>query len=196
MSHFVPIVLEQTPRGERSYDIFSRLVKDRIVFIGTPIDDNLANLVVAQLLFLESEDQTKPINIYINSPGGSVVAGLAILDCARFIKAPVVTTCLGQAASMGAVLLAAAGNKGMRFALPNARIMIHQIRGGAEGTGTDMEIQVKEATRLKKILNELLAESSGQSIKKVTQDCERDYFMSAEEALKYGLIDDILKPRK
>ncbi|MEO2068195.1 MAG: ATP-dependent Clp endopeptidase proteolytic subunit ClpP [Desulfurobacteriaceae bacterium] len=194
LNQYVPIVIEQTGRGERAYDIYSRLLKDRIILLGTPIDDHIANLIVAQLLFLEAEDPEKDIYLYINSPGGVVTAGLAIYDTMQYIKPDVVTICLGQAASMGAVLLAA-GAPGKRFALPHARIMIHQPLGGFQGQATDIEIHAKEILRLKKILNEILAKHTGQSIRKIEKDTDRDFFMSAEEAQKYGLIDKVLTKR-
>ena len=194
LNQFVPIVIEQTGRGERAYDIYSRLLKDRIIMLGTPIDDHVANLIVAQLLFLEAEEPEKDIYLYINSPGGVVTAGLAIYDTMQYIKPDVVTICMGQAASMGAVLLAA-GAKGKRFALPHSRIMIHQPLGGFQGQATDIEIHAKEILRLKKILNEILSKHTGQSLRKIEKDTERDYFMSAEEAMKYGLIDKVLTKR-
>ncbi len=190
-SYLIPIVVEQTGRGERSYDIYSRLLKERIIFIGSEITDDLANLVVAQLLFLQSEDATKDVSVYINSPGGSVTAGLAIYDTMQFLKCDVVTYCIGQAASMGAVLLTA-GTKGKRHALPGARIMIHQPWGGAQGTASDIHIQAQEILRLKEHLNGILAKHTGKSLKVVTKDTDRDFFMSAEEAAKYGLVDDVL----
>jgi ATP-dependent Clp protease protease subunit len=191
----MPMVIEQTHRGERAYDIYSRLLKDRIVFLGTPIDDDVANVVIAQLLFLESEDPDKDIHVYINSPGGSVTAGLAIFDTMQYVKAPISTICLGQAASMGAFLLSG-GAKGKRFAVPNARIMIHQPMGGFQGQATDIEIQTKEILRLKAKLNELLASHTGQPLDKIVKDTERDYFMGAEEAKAYGLIDEVFVRRK
>ncbi len=194
VSQLVPIVVEQTPRGERAYDIYSRLLKDRIVLLGFPIDDHVANLIVAQLLFLESEDPDKDIYMYINSPGGVVTAGLAIYDTMQYIKPDVCTICMGQAASMGAFLLAA-GTKGKRYALPSSRIMIHQPLGGFQGQATDIEIHAKEILRLKKYLNEKLAEFTGKPVKKIEKDTERDYFMSAEEAKEYGLIDKVLTKR-
>ena len=194
LNQFVPIVIEQTGRGERAYDIYSRLLKDRIIMLGTPVDDHVANLIVAQLLFLEAEDPEKDIYLYINSPGGIVTAGLAIYDTMQYIKSEVVTICMGQAASMGAVLLAA-GAKGKRFALPHSRIMIHQPLGGFQGQATDMEIHAKEILRLKKTLNEILSKHTGQSLRRIEKDTERDYFMSAEEAMKYGLIDKVLTRR-
>jgi ATP-dependent Clp protease protease subunit len=191
----MPMVIEQTHRGERAYDIYSRLLKDRIVFLGTPIDDDVANVVIAQLLFLESEDPDKDIHVYINSPGGSVTSGLAIFDTMQYVKAPISTICLGQAASMGAFLLAG-GAHGKRFAVPNARIMIHQPMGGFQGQATDIEIQTKEILRLKLKLNELLAHHTGQSLERIQKDTERDYFMGAPEAKAYGLIDDVFIRRK
>ena len=193
-SYYPPIVIEQTPRGERSYDIYSRLLKDNIIFLGTAIDDNVANAIVAQMLFLESEDPDKDIQIYINSPGGSVTAGLAIYDTMQFVKNDIVTYCIGQAASMGAHLLAA-GTKGKRFALPNARIMIHQPSGGAQGQATEIEITFKEIQRLKENLAATFAKHTGQPLKKVIKDMDRDYFMSAEEALEYGIVDKVLSER-
>jgi ATP-dependent Clp protease protease subunit len=187
----VPIVVEQTGRGERSYDIYSRLLKDRIVFLGGGIDDHLSNLVIAQLLFLEAEDPDKDIHLYINSPGGVVTAGMAIYDTMQYIKAPVSTICVGQAASMAAMLLAG-GEKGKRFSLTHSRIMIHQPLGGFQGQATDIHIHAQEILRMKKKLNELLAEHSGQSLTKVESDTERDYFMSGEEARNYGIIDSIV----
>lgn len=190
----VPFVLEQTERGERSMDIFSRLLVDRIVFIGTPITDGIASLIIAQLLFLEAQDPDKDINMYINSPGGSVTAGLAIYDTMQFVKPDICTTCVGQAASMGAFLLAA-GTKGKRFALPNSRIMIHQLSGGAQGQATDIEIQVREALRLNERLNEILAANTGQTIERIAQDTNRDKFMSSLEAKEYGLIDGVAEKK-
>jgi len=187
----MPYVIEQTQRGERSYDIYSRLLKDRIVFLGTPVDDDVANVITAQLLFLESEDPDKDINFYINSPGGSVTAGMAIYDTMQYVKCPVSTICLGQAASMGAFLLAA-GEKGKRFALPNARIMIHQVLGGAHGQASDIEIHAREILRVKSRLNELLAQHTGQPLDKIERDTDRDNFMSAAEAQAYGLIDEVV----
>jgi ATP-dependent Clp protease protease subunit len=187
----VPIVVEQTGRGERSYDIYSRLLKDRIIFLGGPIDDNVSNLVIAQLLFLEAEDPDKDIHLYINSPGGVVTAGMAIYDTMRYIKAPVSTICIGQAASMGAFLLSG-GEKGKRFSLTNARIMIHQPIGGFQGQASDIHIHAKEILRMKVQLNELLAEHTGQTVEKVEADTERDYFMSGKEARTYGIIDSIV----
>ena len=193
-SYYPPIVIEQTPRGERSYDIYSRLLKDNIIFLGTAIDDNVANAIVAQMLFLESEDPDKDIQIYINSPGGSVTAGLAIYDTMQFVKNDIVTYCIGQCASMGAHLLAA-GTKGKRFALPNARIMIHQPSGGAQGQATEIEITFKEIQRLKENLAATFAKHTGQPLKKVMKDMDRDYFMSAEEAMEYGIVDKVLSER-
>jgi len=188
----IPMVVEQTGRVERAYDIYSRLLKDRIVFIGTPIDDNVSNLIIAQLLFLQMEDPDKDINVYINSPGGYVTSGLAVYDTMQFIKPDVNTYCLGQAASMGALLLAG-GTKGKRYALPNARIMIHQPWGGAEGAATDINIQAKEILRLKQRISELLAIHTGQPLEKIEKDSDRDYFMSPKEALEYGIIDEIIE---
>jgi ATP-dependent Clp protease protease subunit len=189
------MVIEQSGRGERAYDIFSRLLKERIIFIGTPMDDEIANLIIAQMLFLESEDNEKDINMYINSPGGVVTAGLAVYDTMQYLKSPVTTICIGQAASMGAMLLAA-GSKGKRFALPNARIMIHQPLGGAQGQATDIEIQTKEILRMKKLLNEMLAKHSGQPISKVEKDTDRDFYMSAAEAVAYGIVDEVIETKK
>ena len=191
----VPIVVEQTSRGERTYDIYSRLLKDRIVLLGDVISDSLANLVIAQMLFLESEDPDADIHLYINSPGGSVTAGLAIYDTIQFIKPDVATICIGQAASMGALLLTA-GTKGKRSALPNARIMIHQPTGGAYGQATDVDILAREILRLREVCNNIMAEHSGQTVKKIAGDTERDNFLSAQEAMKYGLIDRVMKKRE
>ncbi|HDI45919.1 MAG TPA: ATP-dependent Clp endopeptidase proteolytic subunit ClpP [Candidatus Omnitrophica bacterium] len=191
----VPIVVEQTARGERAYDIYSRLLKDRIVFIGTPIDDNVANLIIAQILFLQSEDPKKDINVYINTPGGSVTSGLAIYDTMQFVKPDIATYCVGQAASMGALLLAA-GTKGKRFALPHARIMIHQPWGGVQGAAEDIHIQAKEILRLRDKINELIAKHTNQPLEKVRKDTDRDYFMSAEESKEYGIIDEVIYPNK
>ena len=193
-SFLVPMVVEQTGLGERSYDIYSRLLKDRIVLLGTPIDDNVANLIVAQLLFLQAEDPKKDIQLYINSPGGSVTAGLAIYDTIQMLSCDVCTYCIGQCASMGAVLLAA-GTAGKRYALPNSRIMIHQPWGGAEGTAADIEIHAKEILRLKAMLNGILARHTGQTLKRIEKDTERDFFMSADEAVAYGLVDKTVRPR-
>jgi ATP-dependent Clp protease, protease subunit len=191
----MPIVVEQTHRGERSYDIYSRLLKDRIVFLGTPVDDDVANVIIAQFLFLESEDPDKDISLYINSPGGSVSSGLAIYDTMQYVKPQVSTICLGLAASMGAFLLAG-GTKGKRFALPNARVMIHQPSGGAGGQATDIEIQAKEIVKTKKRLNELLAGNTGQPFEKIEADADRDYWMSGIEAKTYGLIDEVIVSKK
>ncbi len=190
-SVLVPIVVEQTGRGERSYDIYSRLLKDRIIFIGTPIDDTIANLIIAQILFLQMEDSEKDINIYINTPGGSVTAGLAIYDTLQFVRCDVTTYCVGQAASMGAVLLAS-GTKGKRFSLPNSRIMIHQPWGGVQGTATDISIQATEILKMKDRLNQILADHTGKPVDQVSKDTDRDYFMSAEEAKNYGLVDKVV----
>ena len=190
-NYAIPYVVEQTGKGERSYDIYSRLLLDRIVFISGEVHDDMANAIVAQLLFLQSQDPKKQINGYINSPGGSVTAGLAIYDTMQFVKCPIATYCIGQAASMGAVLLTA-GTKGLRHALPNARIMIHQPSGGAEGKATDIEITAKEILRLKEVLNGILAKHSGKKMADVVNDTERDYFMSAEEAKEWGLIDKVI----
>ena len=187
----VPIVIETTNRGERAYDIYSRLLKDRIIFLGAPIDDIFANLVIAQLLFLEAEDPEKDINLYVNSPGGSVTAGLGIYDTMQYVKPPINTICLGQAASMGAFLLAA-GTKGKRFALPNARVMIHQPMGGFQGQATEIDIHAREILKIRERLNEIMAKHTGQPLEKIAQDTERDYFMSAEEAKRYGLIDEVI----
>lgn len=192
---FVPMVVEQTGRGERAYDIYSRLLKDRIIILGSSVDDNVANLICAQFIFLESEDPKKDISFYINSPGGSVTAGMAIYDTMRFIKPDVSTLCLGQAASMGAVLLAA-GAGGKRGALPNSRIMIHQPSGGFHGQATDIDIQAREMARTKAALNEIVARHTGQPVDKVIKDTERDNFMSAVEAKEYGLIDNVIEQRK
>ena len=191
----VPIVVEQTGRGERAYDIYSRLLKDRIILLGTPIDDAVADLIVAELLYLQSEDPKKDIDMYINSPGGVVTAGMAIYDTMQVITCEVKTYCVGQAASMGAVLLAA-GSPGKRFALPNARIMIHQPSGGAEGTVSDIDIHAKEILRTKARLNQILAKHCKQSVQKIARDTDRDYFMSAEEAVKYGVVDNVLAASK
>ncbi len=191
----MPFVVEQTHRGERSYDIYSRLLKDRIVFLGTPVDDDVANVIIAQFLFLESEDPDKDISLYINSPGGSVSSGLAIYDTMQYVKPQVSTICLGLAASMGAFLLAG-GAKGKRFALPNARVMIHQPSGGAGGQASDIEIQAKEIIKTKKRLNELLAGNTGQTFEKIERDAERDYWMSGAEAKTYGLIDEVIASKK
>lgn len=187
----VPMVIEKTGQGERAYDIYSRLLKERIIFLGTGVDDNVANLIIAQLLFLQSEDANKDISLYVNSPGGSVTAGMAIYDTMQYIKPDVATICIGQAASMGAVLLTA-GAKGKRYSLPNSRIMIHQPWGGSQGTASDLHIQVLEILRMKDELNAILAKHSGQPIEKVTKDTDRDFFMSAEESKNYGLIDKVI----
>ncbi|MGB6562238.1 MAG: ATP-dependent Clp endopeptidase proteolytic subunit ClpP [Candidatus Binataceae bacterium] len=194
MSSLVPMVVEQTGRGERAYDIYSRLLKDRIIFLGTEVNDDVANLVTAQFLFLESEDPEKEISFYINSPGGSVTAGLAIYDTMQFIKPPVSTLCLGQAASMGAVLLTA-GQKGRRYALPHSRIMIHQPLGGAQGQAVDLEIQAREILRMREELNNIFVRHSGQKIAKIEKDTDRDMFMSPEQAVEYGLIDEVIVRR-
>ncbi|MDW7680939.1 MAG: ATP-dependent Clp endopeptidase proteolytic subunit ClpP [bacterium] len=191
----VPIVIEQTGRGERAYDIFSRLLKERIVFIGSPIDDVVASLAIAQLLFLEADDPEKDVYMYINSPGGSVTAGLGIYDTMQYIKPDVATICLGQASSMGAILLAA-GTKGKRSALPHSRIMIHQPWGGAEGMAADIEIHAKEILKIREELNNILANHTGQTPAKISKDSDRNYFMSAEDALKYGIVDEIMQSRK
>jgi ATP-dependent Clp protease protease subunit len=187
----VPIVIETTNRGERAYDIYSRLLKDRIIFLGAPIDDIFANLVIAQLLFLEAEDPEKDINLYINTPGGSVTAGLGIYDTMQYVKPPINTICLGQAASMGAFLLTA-GTKGKRFALPNTRVMIHQPMGGFQGQATEIDIHAREILKIRERLNEIMAKHTGQPLERISQDTERDYFMSAEEAKRYGLIDEVI----
>ena len=187
----IPMVVENTDRGERAYDIYSRLLKDRIVFVGGEVEDGMANAIVAQLLFLQAADPEKEISMYINSPGGSVTAGLAILDTMRMLKCPVATYCVGQAASMGAILLAA-GEKGRRHALPNSRIMIHQPWGGAQGKASDIEITAKEILRLKEVLNKILAEASGKTLEDVVHDTDRDFFMSAEEAKTWGIVDKVL----
>lgn len=194
MSYYIPIVVEQSGRGERSYDIYSRLLKDRIIFLGTAIDDTVANLVVAQMLFLESEDPDKDISLYINSQGGSVSAGLAIYDTMQYIRPNVSTICLGMAASMGAVLLTA-GADGKRLALPNAKIMIHQPMGGMQGQASDIEIHAKEILKTREKLNEILAKHTRQPLDKIEADTDRDYYMSAEEALKYGIVDKIIEKR-
>ena len=193
---FVPSVVEETHRGERGWDIFSRLLKDRIIFLGTGVNDQIANSIIAQLLFLESDDPEKEISLYINSPGGSVTAGLAIYDTMRYIQAPVSTICLGQAASMGAVLLAA-GDKGRRFSLPNSRILIHQpMMGGLSGQATDIDIQAREILKLRETLNTILSNTTGQDLEKIQRDTDRDFFMSAEDARDYGLIDEVVSPRQ
>lgn len=192
--YLVPMVIEQTNRGERSYDIYSRLLKERIVFIGTPIDDNVSNSVVAQLLFLEADNPDKDINIYINSPGGSVTAGLAIYDTIQHIKPDVSTICIGQAASMGALLLTA-GAEGKRFALPNARIMIHQPLGGAQGQATDIDIQAREILRIREMINDILVKHTKQPLEKIEADTDRDFYMSPEQAKEYGIIDEVIYKR-
>ncbi|MFA5839985.1 MAG: ATP-dependent Clp endopeptidase proteolytic subunit ClpP [Candidatus Margulisiibacteriota bacterium] len=190
-NQLIPMVVEQSSHGERAYDIYSRLLKERIIFVGTAIDDEVANTIIAQLLFLDSEDANREIFMYINTPGGVVTAGLAIYDTMQYLRAPISTICVGQAASFGAVLLTA-GKKGKRFALPNARIMIHQPLGGAQGQATDIEIQTKEILRMKKLLNDILVKHSGQTLAKVEKDSDRDYYMSAAEAKDYGLIDAVI----
>ena len=187
----IPMVIEQTNRGERSYDIYSRLLKDRIIFVGAPIDDLFANVVIAQLLFLEADDPDKDIHLYINSPGGSVTAGLGIYDTMQYVKSPINTICLGQAASMGALLLAA-GTTGKRFALPNVRVMIHQPMGGFQGQATEIDIHAREILKIRDRLNQILAHHSGQPLERIANDTERDYFMSGEEAKTYGLIDEVI----
>jgi ATP-dependent Clp protease protease subunit len=191
----IPIVVEQSSRGERAYDIYSRLLKDRIIFMGEQVHDDMANIVIAQMLFLESEDPGKDVSIYVNSPGGSVTAGLAIYDTMQYIKPDVATTCMGQATSMGAILLAA-GAKGKRYALPHARVMIHQPLGGAQGQATDIDIQAKEILKIKDLVHRILAEHTGQPMKKIREDTERDYFMDSQEALEYGLIDKVITERE
>ena len=192
--NLIPMVVEQTGRGERAYDIFSRLLKDRIVFLGTQVTDEIANLVIAQMLFLESEDPEKDIHFYINSPGGSVSAGLAIYDTMQYIRPPVSTLCLGQAASLGA-LLRTAGEKGKRFALPYARIMIHQPLGGAQGQATDIDIQAREILRVREQVNNILAKHTGQSLKRIEKDTDRDFFMTSKQAVEYGLVDEVIVAR-
>jgi len=187
----IPMVIEQTSRGERAYDIYSRLLKDRIIFLGTAIDDNVANTVIAQLLFLEADDPDKDIYLYVNSPGGIVTAGLAIYDTMHYIKCPVSTICIGQAASMGALLLSA-GTKGKRFSLPHARIMIHQPMGGFQGQATDIEIHAREILKMKDTLNQILASATGQPLEKIRNDTDRDFFMSGEDAKNYGLVDEVI----
>jgi ATP-dependent Clp protease protease subunit len=191
----IPVVVEQSARGERAYDIYSRLLKDRIIFLGDAIQDDMANTIIAQLLFLESEDPDKEVSIYINSPGGSVTGGLAIYDTMQYIKPDVATICMGQCASMGALLLAA-GTKGKRYALPHSRVMIHQPMGGVQGQATDIDIQAKEILKIKETVHKILVEHTGQPIKKIRQDTERDFFMSGEEAMKYGIVDRIIKKRE
>ncbi len=187
----IPMVIDKAPMGERAYDIYSRLLKDRIIFLGEPIDDHVANTIIAQLLFLEAENPKEDIKIYINSPGGSVTSALALYDTIQYMRCDVATICIGQAASAAAVLLAS-GTKGKRYSLPNSRVLIHQVMGGAEGQQKDVEIQAKEMLRIKNQLNEILSKHTGQSIKKIEQDTDRDYFMTAEEAKKYGLVDKII----
>lgn len=189
-----PQVVESTHRGERSWDIYSRLLKDRIIFLGTPIDDDVANLVIAQILFLESEDPEKEISLYLNSPGGSVTSGLAVYDTMQYVRSPISTICLGQAASMAAVILAA-GQKKRRFGLPHSRILIHQPMGGVQGQASDIEIHAREILKLRQTLNDILSTTTGQALDKIQHDTERDYYMSSEEAKKYGLIDDVLERR-
>lgn len=191
----IPMVVEQSPRGERAYDIYSRLLKERIIFLGTAVNDDVANVIVAQLLFLEAEDPDKDITFYINSPGGVVTAGLAIYDTMQYIKCDIATLCLGQAASMGAVLLAA-GTAGKRYSLPNSRIMIHQPMGGFQGQATDIDIHAKEILRMRKDLNAILARHTGKTVKRIGNDTERDFFMSGDEAKKYGLVDKVLAQRE
>jgi ATP-dependent Clp protease protease subunit len=195
MTSYVPIVIEQTSRGERAYDIFSRLLKDRIVFIGSPITDAVADVVIAQLLFLESENPEKDVYVYVNSPGGSVTAGLAIYDTMQYIKPDVATMCIGQAASMAAVLLSA-GTKGKRYALPHARVMLHQVLGGFEGQATDVEIHAKEILRVREEINRILAKHTGQPIERIGKDTERDFFLNAKDALEYGIVDAIITRRE
>ncbi len=193
--YLVPTVIEQTGRGERAYDIYSRLLKDRIIFLGTPIDDTVANIIIAQLLFLQMEDSKKDINLYIHSPGGYVTAGMAIYDTMQFMTCDVATYCIGMAASMGAVLLAA-GTKGKRFSLPNSRIMIHQPSGGARGQASDISIQAKEILRLKKRLNDIMSVHTGQTVERIDRDMERDNYMSADDAKEYGIVDEVVKSRR
>jgi ATP-dependent Clp protease protease subunit len=192
--NLIPMVVEQSPRGERAYDIYSRLLKERIIFLGTPVSDEIASLVIAQMLFLEAEDPDKDITFYVNSPGGVVTAGLAIYDTMGYVRCDIVTLCMGQAASMGAVLLAA-GTKGKRYALPNSRILIHQPMGGFHGQATDIDIHAQEILRMRNDLNKILAMHTGQNIRKIKKDTDRDYFMSAEEAKKYGILDKVLEKR-
>ncbi|MBI4180105.1 ATP-dependent Clp endopeptidase proteolytic subunit ClpP [bacterium] len=195
MSYMIPFVIEQTSRGERSYDIYSRLLKDRIIFMGVPVDDGISNVVIAQMLFLEAEDPDKDIHLYINSPGGSVTAGLAIYDTMQYIKCDVSTICVGQAASMGALLLCA-GAKDKRFALPNARIMIHQPLGGVEGQATDIDIRAKEILRMRDIINDILVKHTSQTLEKIRKDTDRDFFMDGTAAVTYGLIDRVIEKRE
>ena len=191
----IPIVVEQSSRGERAYDIYSRLLKDRIIFLGEQVHDDMANIIIAQMLFLESEDPGKDINLYINSPGGSVTAGLAIYDTIQYIKPDVATICMGQATSMAALLLAA-GTKGKRYALPHSRVMIHQPLGGVQGQATDIGIQAKEILKIKELVHRILADHTGQTLKKIGEDTERDYFMDSQEALEYGIIDKVITERE
>jgi ATP-dependent Clp protease protease subunit len=195
IGQLIPMVVKNTSKGERSYDIYSRLLEERIIFIGTPIDDDIANLIIAQMLFLQSDNATKDTYLYINSPGGVVTAGLAVYDTMQYLEMPISTICIGQAASMGALLLTA-GTKGKRFALPNARIMIHQPLGGAQGQATDIEIQTQEILRMKKLLNNILASHCSQPLSKVEKDTDRDFYMSAEQAKEYGLIDQVINQKK
>lgn len=195
MSSYIPVVIEQTSRGERAYDIFSRLLKDRIVFLGTAIDDTVADLVIAQLLFLESENPDKPIYLYINSPGGSVTAGLAVYDTMQYVKSEVSTICIGQAASMAAVLLAS-GASGKRYVLPHSRVLLHQVLGGVQGQASDIEIHAKEILRVREQLNQILKNHTGQSLEKIAEDTERDFFLTAQQSLDYGLVDAIIKKRE
>ena len=195
MSSLVPMIIEQSERGERAYDIYSRLLKDRIIFIGSVIDDDIANLIVAQILFLQMEDPDKDINIYINSPGGAVTAGLAIYDTMQFVKCPISTYCIGQASSMAAVLLAA-GTKGKRYVLPHTRIMIHQPWGGVQGAAVDINIQAREILRLRERINEILAKHTGQKLEKIEKDTDRDFFMSSQEAKEYGIVDEVVEKNK
>ena len=191
----IPMVVEQSNRGERAYDIYSRLLRDNIIFLGTPIDDNVANVVTAQLLFLEAEDPTKDVYLYINSPGGSITAGMAIYDTIQFVRPDVSTICIGQCASMAALLLAA-GAPGKRFALPNTRVLIHQPSGGAQGQATDIDIQAKEILRMREVLNQLLANHTGQTLEKISRDVERDFIMNAQQAKEYGIVDEIISKHK
>ena len=193
--NLVPIVIEKDGRGERAYDIYSRLLKERIVFLGTSIDDNMANTIIAQLLFLESEDPAKDIYLYVNTPGGLITSGLAIYDTMQYVKPPIVTICIGQAASMGAVLLAG-GTKGKRYALPHSRILIHQPLGGAQGQATDIDIQAKEILRMREEINRILKKHTGQPIEKIAMDTERDFYMTSEQAMEYGIIDQIVEKRQ
>ena len=194
-AQLIPMVVEQSPKGERAYDIYSRLLKDRIIFVGGPVDDMVSNIIIAQLLFLQSEDASREIYMYINSPGGVVTAGMAIYDTIQYLSSPVSTICIGQAASMGALLLSS-GEKGKRYALPNARIMIHQPLGGAQGAATDIEIQTQEILRIKRLLNEILAKHTGQPLAKIEKDTDRDFYMGADEAVKYGIIDEVISSIK